>query len=89
MIPASGGVQVAADVYGHSGPLVILQHGGGQTRHAWKGAGQKLAEAGYLAVSLDARGHGDSDWAPDGDYSTDSLVEDLVAIVEHLGQRPI
>jgi non-heme chloroperoxidase len=89
MIPASGGVHVAADVYGHSGPLVILQHGGGQTRHAWKGAGQKLAEAGYLAVSLDARGHGDSDWAPDGDYSTDSLVEDLVAVVEHLGQRPI
>ena len=62
MIPASGGLQVAADIYGTKGPLVVLQHGGGQTRHAWKGAGQKLAEAGYLAVSLDARGHGDSDW---------------------------
>lgn len=89
MIPASNGVHVSADIYGQTGPLVILQHGGGQTRHAWKGAGQKLAEAGYQAVSLDARGHGDSDWAPDGDYSNEALVEDLVAVVENLGQRPI
>ena len=89
MIPASDGVHVAADIYGETGPLVILQHGGGQTRHAWKGAGQKLAEAGYQAVSLDARGHGDSDWAPDGDYSNQALVEDLVAVVENLGQAPI
>ena len=89
MIPASGGLQVAADIYGTEGPLVILQHGGGQTRHAWKGAGQKLAEAGYLAVSLDARGHGDSDWAPDGDYSNDALVEDLVTVVDSFEQSPI
>ena len=34
MISASGGVNVAADLYGTEGPLVILQHGGGQTRHA-------------------------------------------------------
>lgn len=89
MIPASGGVSVAADTYGDAGPLVLLQHGGGQTRHAWKGAGQALADAGYRAVSLDARGHGDSDWAPDGDYTTEAMVADLVAVVEHFGDQPI
>lgn len=89
MIEASGGVSVAADEFGSSGPLVLLQHGGGQTRHAWKSAGQELADAGYRAVSLDARGHGDSDWAPDGDYSTEALVADLVATVEHYGEAPI
>jgi non-heme chloroperoxidase len=89
MIPATGGVHVAADIYGDSGPLVILQHGGGQTRHAWKSAGQMLADSGYQAVSLDARGHGDSEWAPDGDYSNDVLVDDLVAVAEHFGQKPI
>ena len=89
MIPATDGVHVAADIYGDSGPLVILQHGGGQTRHAWKSAGQMLAEAGYQAVSLDARGHGDSEWAPNGDYSNDVLVDDLVAVTEHFGQKPI
>jgi non-heme chloroperoxidase len=89
MIPATGGVHVAADIYGDSGPLVILQHGGGQTRHAWKSAGQMLADSGYQAVSLDARGHGDSEWAPDGDYSNDVLVDDLVAVAEYFGQKPI
>lgn len=89
MIPGFGGVEVAADTYGSSGPLVLLQHGGGQTRHAWKGAGQDLAAAGYRAVSLDARGHGDSWWAPDGDYSTEALVADLAAVISHFGEAPI
>ncbi len=88
LIDASGGVRVAADVYGPTGPLVILQHGGGQTRHAWKGAGQALADAGYRAVSLDCRGHGDSDWAPDGDYSPEALVADLAAVVRHFDGEP-
>ena len=89
MIEASDGVMVAADTYGDDGPLVLLQHGGGQTRHAWKGAGQALADGGYRAVCLDARGHGDSDWAPDGDYTTEASVADLVAVVEHFGERPV
>ncbi len=89
MIAASGGVSVAADIFGDTGPLVILQHGGGQTRHAWKGAGEALARGGYRAVSLDARGHGDSEWSPTGDYSTDALVADLVAVVDHFGEAPV
>ncbi len=89
MITASGAVSVAADLYGTTGPLVLLQHGGGQTRHAWRGAGEALARGGYRAVSLDARGHGDSDWAPDGDYSTEALVADLRAVVKHFGEKPI
>ena len=44
-------------------PLVILLHGGGQTRHAWKGTTEKLASSGFYAVALDLRGHGDSDWS--------------------------
>ena len=37
----AGGISIAGDTWGDdSGPLVILQHGGGQTRHAWKGAGE-------------------------------------------------
>ena len=89
MIQATSEVSVAADIYGTTGPLVLLQHGGGQTRHAWKGAGEALARGGYRAITLDARGHGDSDWAPDGDYSTEALVADLAAVVEHFGEKPI
>jgi pimeloyl-ACP methyl ester carboxylesterase len=81
-----GGLQIAGDAWGDpAGPLVVLQHGGGQTRHAWKGTGETLARAGYRAVALDARGHGDSDWAADGDYTQDAQVEDLVAVLDQLG----
>jgi non-heme chloroperoxidase len=76
--PGWGGVTIAGDSWGNpDGPLVLLQHGGGQTRHAWKNAGETLGAAGYFAVAFDARGHGDSDWAPDGVYTQDSMVEDL------------
>ena len=86
-----GGVTIAGDSWGDpNGPLVLLQHGGGQTRHAWKGAGEALGAAGYHAVSFDARGHGDSDWAPDGTYGQDVMVEDLVAVIAALGNaRPV
>lgn len=84
----TGGVTIAGDSWGDpDGPLVILQHGGGQTRHAWKGAGETLGAAGYHAVALDARGHGDSDWAPDGVYGQDAMVADLVAVIAALGNR--
>jgi non-heme chloroperoxidase len=82
------GVRIAGDSWGDpQGPLVLLQHGGGQTRHAWKGAGEKLATAGYFVVSFDARGHGDSDWAPDGAYGQDVMVQDLQCVVAALGNR--
>lgn len=86
-----GGVRIAGDSWGDpTGPLVLLQHGGGQTRHAWKGAGEKLGAEGYHAVAFDARGHGDSDWAPDGLYGQDVMVEDLERVVAALGgRRPV
>ena len=51
------GLKLAGDAWGDPhGPLVLLQHGGGQTRHAWKGAGETLGAAGYYAIAFDARG---------------------------------
>jgi non-heme chloroperoxidase len=85
------GVRIAGDSWGPaSGPLVLLQHGGGQTRHAWKGTGQTLGAAGYHAVAFDARGHGDSEWAPDGVYGQDAMVRDLECVIAALGgHRPV
>ncbi len=65
---------------------MLLLHGGGQTRHAWRGAGEWLAEAGYRAVAIDARGHGDSDWDPAGDYSRDAMVDDLAEVVAQIDE---
>ncbi len=83
------GVKIAGDRWGDpNGRLVVLQHGGGQTRHAWRGVGETLGRAGYNTVSLDARGHGDSEWAPDGNYDRDVMVDDLVRVVEQLDAGP-
>lgn len=63
------------------GPAVVLLHGGGQTRHSWSGAMRRLAEGGYFVVNYDARGHGESDWSPHGDYSLPALASDLRVIL--------
>ncbi|MET0931028.1 MAG: alpha/beta fold hydrolase [Aeromicrobium sp.] len=70
------------DPTGASRGTVFLLHGSGQTRHSWQRTAQALAAAGWSACSFDARGHGDSDWAPPhGSYSLGSLVDDLLAHV--------
>lgn len=56
---------------------VLLAHGGGQTRHSWRGTAEMLARAGWLSITLDQRGHGDSDWVADGNYSFEAYAADL------------
>lgn len=82
----SGGIELAADQFGPvDGPLVVFLHGGGQTRHSWKQTGARLGASGMRVVTLDARGHGDSQWAPDRDYRYDTMVRDLLLVLEQLG----
>jgi pimeloyl-ACP methyl ester carboxylesterase len=82
----ANGILIAGDTWGDpNGPLVVLQHGGGQTRHAWRGAGETLGNAGYHVVAFDARGHGDSGWAPADQYGQDYMVRDLLCVIEALG----
>ena len=83
----SSGLNIEATLEGSPNePLVILLHGGGQTRHAWKGTAEKLASAGFYAVALDLRGHGESDWSEEGDYAIESYRSDLVSIIEQIGK---
>jgi pimeloyl-ACP methyl ester carboxylesterase len=70
-------------------PTVVLLHGGGQTRHSWGRTARRLSEHGWTAVALDARGHGDSDWAADHDYSLGAFVSDLIAFVGTLDAPPV
>jgi pimeloyl-ACP methyl ester carboxylesterase len=87
-VPVAPGVEIAADVAGRPGaPTVVLGHGGGQTRHSWDKCELQLAEAGYFAINYDLRGHGDSGWSSDGDYSLEVRADDLAAVAA-LGSRP-
>ncbi|ATE65448.1 alpha/beta fold hydrolase [Rhizorhabdus dicambivorans] len=83
------GLTLVADVGGPEGaPSVVLLHGGGQTRHSWAGTMGQLVDQGYRVINVDARGHGDSDWAPDGEYRFTTQAGDLMAILAKVG-RPV
>jgi non-heme chloroperoxidase len=86
---AADGVTLTADAEGAwSGPAVLLLHGGGQTRQSWGGTSRVLADAGFLAITVDQRGHGESDWAADGDYGIGAYARDVRAVAGQLG-RPV
>ncbi|MBF6147155.1 alpha/beta hydrolase [Nocardia nova] len=85
-----GGIALAGESWGPAdGPLAVFLHGGGQTRHSWKESGAALAKVGMHAILLDARGHGESDWAPDGDYSRTAMTADLLDILAELDRPAI
>jgi non-heme chloroperoxidase len=78
---------IAVDEWGPPDPraTVVLLHGGGQTRHAWRGLGESLGADGVRALAVDLRGHGDSGWAPDGDYGYDAFIGDVQAVTHAAG----
>jgi pimeloyl-ACP methyl ester carboxylesterase len=70
------------------GPTIVMLHGGGQNRFSWKNTGQLLAERGFHVIALDARGHGDSDRAPNAEYTVDAFARDAAAVLKQIG-RPV
>ena len=84
------GIHLVGDVWGDERDWpVLLMHGGGQTRHAWGNTAEVLARRGWRAVSLDLRGHGDSEWALNGDYSFTTYAADCIAVCDQLGRAPV
>lgn len=77
------GNTLAYDVTGQ-GPLVVLAHGIGDSRHSYRFLAPALAAAGYRVANVDIRGCGDSSLGWDGYRRTD-IAGDLVALVRHLG----
>lgn len=77
----AGDLVLAADAFGHSeDPCIILLPGGGQTRLAWRRSAEAFARRGYYVLSFDLRGHGESAWAANGDYSIDAFAGDVLCI---------
>jgi pimeloyl-ACP methyl ester carboxylesterase len=87
MFTGASGNTLVGDVYGEEGPPVLLLHGGGQTRHAWKKAGELIARMGRTAYAVDQRGHGDSQWVQDGAYQYEDFAADARALADSLAER--
>ena len=65
-------------------PPMLLLHGFAQTCHSWDFVALGFSD-NYRVIVLDQRGHGDSDWASDGDYSPETQQKDISGIVNELG----
>jgi esterase len=67
-------------------PTLIALHGLRGHGHSWDSFSAPMAGA-YHILALDQRGRGDSDWAPDGQYTTEAYVKDLEGFCEALQLR--
>jgi pimeloyl-ACP methyl ester carboxylesterase len=83
------GGRIAYDVTG-SGPLVVLSHGIGDRRQAYRFLAPMLAQAGYRVVSADLRGHGESSMGWKSVTGTEAITrtdiaDDLLELIRQLG----
>ena len=69
---------------GAANPPMLLLHGFAQTCHSWDFVALGFSDD-YRVIVLDQRGHGDSDWATDGDYSPETQQNDISAVVREIG----
>jgi pimeloyl-ACP methyl ester carboxylesterase len=84
------GLKLIADAVGPANaPTILFLHGSGQTRQSWGAALLHATKRGYRAVALDQRGHGDSEWSRDGNYSLESFAADARRVIEQIGENPI
>ncbi|MFE9938424.1 alpha/beta fold hydrolase [Streptomyces hirsutus] len=80
---AVDGGTIAYEVAG-SGPLIVLAHGMGDSRAAYRAVVPQLVAAGYRVAAVDLRGCGESgtDWPA---WSRTAIAGDLLAVIRHLG----
>jgi pimeloyl-ACP methyl ester carboxylesterase len=69
-------------------PTLLLLHGGRDHCRSWDWVARQLC-ADWHVLALDLRGHGDSVWSPDGDYSLAAHVYDLTQWIHQLQMSPV
>ena len=89
-IDGVGGTRIVADRLGDpQAPAVVFLHGGGQTRRSWGKAAAAVAERGWQAITVDLRGHGESDWSDGGDYRLTSFALDVQEVLRQVPPQPV
>jgi esterase len=65
-------------------PTMLFLHGGALNAHTWDLCCLALRDD-FHCIALDQRGHGDTDWSPDADYSIGAQLADTRGFVDKLG----
>lgn len=69
-------------------PPLILQHGGRDHCRSWDWVAEELRHDWHV-IAPDLRGHGDSNWSPEGNYQMDAFVYDFAQLVHTLGHEQV
>src|SRR3979490_2745678 len=89
-IDGPGGVRIVADRLGDpQARAVVFLHGGGQARRSWAKPAAAVAKRRGQSVTIDLRGHGESDWSSEGDYRVVSFAADVQEVLRTLPAEPV
>ena len=87
------GNRLAATVFDGGGRPVLFFHGGGQTRYAWDASARAVQQAGWTSISVDMRGHGESEWLAEKQYAFEDFAGDVALVAagvqRRFGSKPI
>src|SRR5690242_10650040 len=77
-----GGLTLSALEWGEAGrPALCFLHGGSAHAHWFDAVVPAFADR-YHVLSLDQRGHGASQWAPEPGYATEDFAADLLGMMD-------
>jgi pimeloyl-ACP methyl ester carboxylesterase len=79
------GLTLSALEWGEPGrPALCFLHGGSAHAHWFDGVVGAFSDR-FHVLSLDQRGHGASDWAPEQAYATEDFAGDLIGVMDGMG----
>ena len=68
-------------------PVILLHHVSSQAR-TWDNFASIISDD-YYVIAIDMRGHGDSDWANEGEYTTEHYAYDVEQLAINMGLKNI
>jgi len=81
-------VKLASSVMTPHRPTTVLVHGLDSSKQTWTDVLGDLTRAGYPAIAVDLRGHGESPLGDPASFSATALAQDVLAAVREHGVQP-
>ncbi len=87
-VPSTDGVTLALIDLGGEGPPLLFCHPTGFHGMVWAPLAERLAGVAHC-WAVDFRGHGDSSVPASMDFAWERMVDDVLAVVDHLGTAAV